>query len=83
MRKYIILSILLAIPLQGFCDRYLVSNKQNVNQDIQTIEKDGGLIKEIKTTRLNDSDASYTIIYTSGSDFRDMTEALREFGDFR
>lgn len=78
MQKYIFLFIILVMPLQGFCDRYLVSDRKNVNRDIRTIEKDGGVIKDVRTTRLNDYDVSYTIVYENS--FPLLTqETIEEF----
>lgn len=86
MNKYLFLLAILIMPMQGFCDRFLISNSQNVNKDIQAIESDGGLVKDVKTTRINDREISYTITYNSGEDFRAQDRAavsLQKFLDER
>ncbi len=78
MRQYIVMSILLIMPLQGFCanDRYWIASDINVNKDIETIEMEGGIIKDVKATRVNDYRLEYTIVYKSGSDLKAEREAF-------
>lgn len=75
MRKYILLSILLALPFQGFCDRYMVTDRQFIKGEIKTIEENGGKITSIQTNRISDDDVSYTITYISGADYKAAAKA--------
>lgn len=76
MIKYVTTAVLLTIPFQGFCDRFLVSNHRDVNLYINKIEADGGQILDVRTTKMNDMATSYTIVYKSGQDFRDEISAM-------
>lgn len=74
MKKYMFLAIFAILPMQGYCDRFLVS--YYVNDDIGKIEQDGGIIKDV---RQNDC-GSYTIVYRSGADIRAEADAWKIIG---
>ena len=76
MRRFVILSIFLILPIYGFCDRFLVSDQYTINKDIQRIESEGGKVYDVRTTRLSDAIASYTIVYKTGADIKREIDAL-------
>lgn len=75
MNKYAFLFILVILPFQAFCDRYWISSLANVNADIKTIESGGGIVKDVKATRISDCLVSYTIVYRSGEDLKAEKDA--------
>ncbi len=74
--KYTILFLLILMPTFGFCDRFWIqTDVKGANEDIKFIEKDGGWVKDVRITRINDYHSTYTIVYLSGQDVRNISSA--------
>jgi hypothetical protein len=71
--KYTILFLLMLLPTCGFCDRFWIQKSaQGANEDIKTIENEGGWVKDVRVTRINDYNETYTIVYLSGEDVKNL-----------
>jgi len=63
IRNLIILTVFSILPLQGFCDLFWVCYQDTIQSVINDIQRSGGRIIDIQTTRLNEYCTSYTIKY--------------------
>jgi len=68
MKSKIFLTLLTLLPVHGFCDRFWVCDQTIIQEQINDIQKNGGIISDIQVVRLNDYTISYTVKYRTGDD---------------